>query len=305
MNFLKGLERFGEKRARQLTRLLAPLITLQHRSHLRRNLEQFFGQGEWSAERRKAFTRAHYDYLARLFAEQAYLGLLPREQARARMSASGLNHVEDALRLGRGVLVVSGHLGNYRFIPPTIGYEGHPVTAVVRAAPFRGNENFFAKRAGRFNVRAVFTYQNAVETCRDALRKNEIVYIAFDAVSFDSTSVRLPFGRSQIDLSRGPALLACRHRLPVIYASALQQPDGITAINLVPAESRMLADMESASPEELTARWLQRLEADVSGQPDQWWEWSFQTLGVPATARARAIAFKKPQVSALDVETTR
>lgn len=301
--FLSGLERLGEKRALQFARLVAPLFTLSHRSRRHQNLERFFGRAAWDAGRRKQFDRGHYDYLARLFAEQAYFGIAPYEHSRHRVSLSGAEHVAEALRLGRGALVISGHVGNYRFIPAILGYEGYDVTVVFRAVSSRANEKYFSRLAGRFNVRVVFTYQNTIEACRAALQNNGLIYIAFDAVALDNSSVWLPFGHSHIELSRGPALLASRYRLPVLYAAAPQQPDGRTAVNIVPAESRLQAGSGFQSPDDLTAQWLRRLQADIVRYPEQWWEWAFQTLGGAGCARPAATL--PIPVPALHVETTR
>lgn len=276
--FLKSLQLLGERRALRFARLVAPLFTLSKNGQRLQNLEQFYGPTRWKKERRREFEKGYYNYLARLFAEQACLLPGPRERFQERVSLSGLEHLEEALRAGRGAMIVSGHVGNYRFIPAALGRGGYNVTALVRSAPLAGNERYFAELAAHYNARIVFTYQNVVEAFRTALQNNGIVYVAFETVALDNSPTWFPFGHSSLELSRGPAVLACRHRVPVLYGVAPQQADGRTAISLKPAESSTGQNGSALSPDQLVAGWLRDLHEDIVRYPEQWWEWPFQSI---------------------------
>jgi KDO2-lipid IV(A) lauroyltransferase len=207
---------------------------------------------------------------------------------------SGVHHVEEALKLGRGALVLSGHIGNYRFIPAVLARQGYDVVALVRSVPLSGNERYLNRLATRYNFRLVFTYQNAIETFRTVLRNNGIIYIAFDTVALENSSTWLPFGQTSLALSKGPALLACRYRVPVLYGVAPQESCGRTAIAVKPVEPLAIEKNGHTTPEELAAVWLRHLHADIMRYPEQWWEWPFQTIEGPDFAHRDAALAPQP-----------
>ncbi len=284
--FVRGLQLMGERRALRFARMVAPLFTLSKNGQRRQNLQRFFGPKAWDKKRQRNFEKGYYDYLARFFAEQACLAPGPSESFRERVTLAGENHVEEALRAGRGAVVISGHVGNYRFIPAALGQKGYKVTALVRSVPLAGNERYFIELAGRHNIRIVFTYQNVVEAFRTVLRNNEVIYVAFDTVALDNSPMWFPFGHASLELSRGPALLACRYGAPVLYGVAPQEPGGRTSITLKPVEPLATERDTPSSPDQILAAWLRHLYADILRYPEQWWEWPFQTVKAEEQDRA-------------------
>jgi len=271
MWFLKTLQQMGERRALRFARFVAPLFTLPYDGQRYRNWDCFCSNGSWTKADRKKLQVAYYDYLARMYAEQAYFSSAPPEQLLERVAVSGLTHMDEALRLGRGVMVVGGHVGSYRFIPAVLGLRGYDVTTFVRSARLPGNEAYFRHLTDRYNCRVVFTYENVLKALREVSERNGVIYVVFDSFPLDRSPAWLPFGPGRMRLSRGPAVLACRHRLPVVYAVAPQEESGRSSVFFRPVES-------AADPNQLVGVWLQHLYADIKRFPAQWWEWPFQTI---------------------------
>lgn len=109
----------------RLGRLLGPLTSAQARA--RRNLE--LALPERQAEH-AAILRGMWDNLGRVAAEYAHLA---RVADAAHVAVEGLDHLEAARARGRGVILFSGHLGNWEILGPVARRLGITLTLIYRA----------------------------------------------------------------------------------------------------------------------------------------------------------------------------
>ncbi|MCA9000809.1 MAG: hypothetical protein KDB61_02715 [Planctomycetes bacterium] len=114
------------------TRILAIPAVLANRGRLgrmvRSNLELALGD-EFTEQDRRACSRAVFHHTARLIAEATFLS-----QANARRRRTwferhvtidpSIEHLERALGMGRGVILATGHLGNWELIAPSMVDRG-------------------------------------------------------------------------------------------------------------------------------------------------------------------------------------
>jgi KDO2-lipid IV(A) lauroyltransferase len=275
------MRRLKPSLALSLTRRLAPLQLLRKKRLCRANLKSFFGS-DWPRAAEAGWRAAHLDYLARLSADGPRHAFITPEQMKQEASFSGEEHLTEALRRGRGVLLLSGHFGNWYVAPFLLAAHGYPVTIVFRSPPVRlGPGSLIMRLAARFNVRFAFIGQNAVPAVGATLRNNSILYVVGDAVVADSSPAWYPFGHTTMRMNRGPMILARRYGAAVLHARCELISDERSRVIVRP----FLDDVpnpRSLSPDELCRRWLDVLYREVQERPDQWWLWSRQRLRGPA-----------------------
>jgi lauroyl/myristoyl acyltransferase len=253
-----------------ITQRLEPLT--RRRRHA--NLRMFFGSSGSAGEDLKRVDEAHLRYLARMRADIAQYFWKTPAQLRADVLLEGEDHLRQALALGRGALLVSGHTATWWLVPAVLGVMGYPVTVIFTPIRFKSIERKLLRLAQKYNVRVAFVGRDALKAVRRAAQRNEIIYISFDVAVRAKETETLPFGNGWLQLNPGPAVLAARNSMPALQAACVHHDDVGTRVSLYPADARE-TDPQQFSPPELCRLWLQRLEDEVRAHPEQWWPWGY------------------------------
>lgn len=229
-----------------------------------------------------------YDSLGRTSIEAAILPGTPREEILARFErAEGWEHVESALALGRGVIIVTGHLGNWELGGSYMGARGIPFDAVARGM---SNPLFEAwvNRTRREIGMEVIHDRDAVRRTPRALRANHAVAFVSDHDALGLASTFVPFFGRPAKTPRGPAVFALRFDVPVLFMVCIRQPGGRYIISAEPLGIRRSDDLE-ADVDAIVVEYTRMLEDKVRQYPEQYfWQhrrWRRQPPDTPAHLR--------------------
>jgi KDO2-lipid IV(A) lauroyltransferase len=189
-------------------------------------------------------------------------------------STTGEEHLIAARERGKGVILVTAHLGNWELGGILLALRGHPLNVVTLEEPTGELNEWRESYRRRFGIRTVtigsdqFSFLGTMQ----ALRAGECVALLVDR---PHTGTGLPvrfFGR-ETEFSSAPALLAKHTGAAVIPAFVLQQPDG-RYISAVHPEIRLASD--DASRETLvenTQRVASAFEEVIREHLDQWYNY--------------------------------
>jgi KDO2-lipid IV(A) lauroyltransferase len=277
---LAGLGRLERDRALRLARMLVPLFALVNNRRRKAKLHQFFDPLGKTLEECDQINEANLDYLANWAVEMGRRLVRPTSELAQLVSVEGEQCIRSALEKGRGVLVVSAHMGAWWHIPIWLGLRGYPVTAVFKTMTLGHARDYWLRVTNRYGVNLCFLEGGAGLAVRRALERNEVVYLSFDVGMRRKQSVLLPFGHAGMEIDCGPAVLALRQRSPVVQATCalLQNGSQLCFQNVFDGED------ERASAESLCARWLEVFYTELCERPGQWWLWSFTKILRPHTA---------------------
>lgn len=244
------------------------------------NLRLFYADAGWNEGQLAALDTKHLCYLARLRAELACMFEGTPDELKAIVQVEGFEHLHTALARKRGVMVVSGHTATYWFLPAILAAYGHPVTAFFTPIKYRQIEKLLLRFAAQFNLRIAFVGKDASLAIRNAIRRNEVVYLSFDVSMQLRRKEIIPFGGAFLEIDPGPALLAVRSDMPVLQAACLQTEMRKSRITFYAPEEQELCPQTSDGAE-ICRRWTQRLEQEVKQNPAQWWPWGYMPLRPP------------------------
>jgi KDO2-lipid IV(A) lauroyltransferase len=180
-------------------------------------------------------------------------------------STEGIEHLESAERLGRGLVVVTAHLGNWelggRMLAGTVTRPTHVVVApeqdpaVERFLRGNGGPVRFVTRTAPLDVLPLVS----------ALRRNEVVALQGDrALGGRGDRLHTFFG-VPAPFPLGPFLLARAARAPVLPAFCLLRRD--RRYTIVIGEPWTVT---AGGELDALARWVSVLEAMVRQHPTQW-----------------------------------
>jgi KDO2-lipid IV(A) lauroyltransferase len=186
------------------------------------------------------------------------------------VEAQGTEFLDQALAQGRGVILVSAHLGAGELASAYLARRGYPVVLVSEEVGAGHTETlgFYRRRAGV----EVIMMTEPVRMLK-TLKRNKILLVAGDR-DLTGTGVVLPFFNGRRSIPRGPALFAVKTGAPVLVGCFVLNPISGAApyLGLLdhPVEYRPTGD-PNGNIDNLTTTITERLQRFIKLYPDQWY----------------------------------
>lgn len=210
--------------------------------------------------------RAAYEHLGR--ETLAMLSAAERgvDEVRARTDVEGLDDLEHALGLGRGVVIATGHFGNWEIGGAAVAARGVALDVVAQRQANPLFDRRIVESRQRLGMRVIERGRAPREALR-ALRNGRAVAFVADQ-NAGRHGVFVPFFGRSASTHRGPALLALRADAPMFIGTAERVGDRYM-IRLVPIEVDRSGPL-TAAEERLTAAFTAALEAQIRRAPEQY-----------------------------------
>ena len=247
-------------------------------------------------------TRAAYEHLGRETAVILRLSRLDRQAVVDRTVPVGWDELEGALGEGKGVLLVTGHFGNWELAAATVASRGVPIAAIVRRQGNRLVDERLDLLRRRLGVETI-SQGEAPSRVPRILRRNGVVGIVGDQDA-RRAGVFVPFFGRPASTHRGPALFALRLEAAVFACVSRRLPGpGVryeTSGHRIPV--LRTGDLE-ADVRTLTAALAAALEAEIRKAPEQYFwfhrRWKSSHRAEPAPSE-RGTADAPPADGATD-----
>ncbi len=208
--------------------------------------------------------RKMYQYFGKYMVDFFRYSTASREEIERRVTVVGLERFERALARGRGVLVVSAHLGNWELGGLMLALLGHPITTAYRPTGHRRLDRLFEAQRNARGLHAV-PLGDAARELTDTLRRGGVAALLGDR-DFSPHVHPVPFFGQTASLPRGPAVLAARTRACVLPCFLIR---GVDDHYLMEFESP-IDPTEGGGVETLQRRIVEALERTIGLHPYQW-----------------------------------
>lgn len=237
------------------------------RGVVRANLRLAFPERSEAWRRRVA--RASWAHLGRETVATFRLADATPEALLARCDFTGLEAFEAAVAEGRGVVLVSGHLGNWEVGGASLAARGLPVDAVAKGMANRRFEEDVTATRHRLGLRIVEMGQ-APRAVPRSLAAGRIAALVADQ-DMHRNGVFVPFFGVPAATARGPAVFALRSGAPVFLGIPLRSRDDPRRFDM--RLERIKFEPGGTVEEDvrrLTALHTRALEAAVRSAPEQY-----------------------------------
>ncbi|HEX6745879.1 MAG TPA: lysophospholipid acyltransferase family protein [Longimicrobium sp.] len=244
-----------------------------------------------------ATARAAYEHLGRESAAILRLSRLDRQAIVDRTVPVGWDELQEALAEGKGVILVTGHYGNWEIAAATVAARGTPISAIVRR---QGNLLVDARLDDlrrNLGVETV-TQREAPSRVPRLLRKNRVIGIVGDQDA-RRAGVFVPFFGRPASTHRGPALFALKLGAPVFACVARRLPGREVRYEVSGQRVPVVrtGDLE-ADVQALTAELAARLEGEVRKAPEQYFWFHRRWKSSPTSEQSAAETGNSESVSA-------
>jgi lauroyl/myristoyl acyltransferase len=192
---------------------------------------------------------------------------------RAVPSQRGLNYLDEALGKGKGLVIVTGHIGNWDMAGAVLGHKGLPLHAVADRFEPQKMDDLINGTREKHGLNILSLEPGSLKQIFTALKKNEIVLLLFDrpqpgegvAVQFFGETAYLPPGPAAIAIRTGAALsigYCLRQRGDKRFVGVFEKP--IEYKHLLTGDKE--ADIQC-----VTQEIVNRFERVIREHPDQWY----------------------------------
>src|SRR5687767_1888718 len=274
-----ALRLLPDRAALALGKLFYARVACLARAKRMRNFRHVFVPLGWSDGALQKLNCDYLDFQARLAVELARMRTLDSVAWKNRVILVGESEIRSALMRGRGALVIGCHLGNWFYISTTLAVMGFPVSNVAARIPFPPLERDFQRLRRRVGLSCTILGEGGARAAADSFARGGVFCTFIDISVRREQRHAMPFGATHRSVDLGPARLALRHDVPVLFSYCHRSSDGRWVVTVVPLGRPSTLSAHEQTPEALTARWLETFHDTVLKHPEQWWLWSFTTLG--------------------------
>ncbi|MDX1646636.1 MAG: lysophospholipid acyltransferase family protein [Longimicrobiales bacterium] len=144
------------------------------------------------------------------------------DEIRARTRTEGVDQVHRAVAEGEGVVVLTGHLGNWEVAGAALAARGIPLDVVGKGMANRRFERDLFELRERLGMHVIEMSEAPREVLR-SLRDGRATAVVADQ-NMHRNGIFLPFFERLAATARGPALFALRAGAPVVFGYCLREP---------------------------------------------------------------------------------
>lgn len=239
-----------------------------------KNIETVFGD-RLNQQQKLNLAKAFYSHIAKSLKENCLMRFLSPQKIKSKAVVVGAEHVLKAAEKNKGVLILTGHFGNWEFAP---------IAGIMNFEQYKGRFYFIRKLIGTKAIEKllfkryyqaglnVIPKKNALQQACEALEQQAAVVFVMDqhACIGSKDGIKVDFFNKPAGTYRSLATLARNMEAPVIPAQSYRRHDGQHVLEFYPElEWQAINDRKRALMTN-TKRYNEQLEKMILKYPEQW-----------------------------------
>jgi len=266
--FIAGIPQAYIVRVGRLLGILVYFVDARHRRIVRRNLQ--FTHPELSQESIRILSRRVFQNIGITFLEICQMTCFSREDVLRKVRIRGKDNLDNAVKSSKGIIIISGHLGNWEMGPLLVScYLQKPLVVVARKIHPEMLDRWIHRLRVRFG-NIVIDKKRALPKMARTLNRGNILGLLIDQGTKLSRGIEVKFFDQTANSTPAPALLARRYDSPVLPAFCIREADaGLTLVIEPPLVLKRTDDLR-ADLQENTQIMTSAVEKAVREHPEQW-----------------------------------
>ncbi|HZV80662.1 MAG TPA: lysophospholipid acyltransferase family protein [Geobacteraceae bacterium] len=191
------------------------------------------------------------------------------------VAISGVENYLQAQTLGKGVILISGHCGNWELMGMTVCRHLAPLSVVARRQPNELFNNFIEKLRNRYGGNVIYN-KGAAKKIFFALRKKEIVGIIIDQVVDPSEGEIVKFLGRRAWMTTAPSAVAEKTGSPIV-PFFIHRENGGHRVTISPP----IYPENYTSASDITRKLNAEIEEYICNHPDEWLWMYNRWKGIP------------------------
>lgn len=248
------------------------------------NIRECLGVGE---ERARQIAEDSLHRFGRMVVEVLRFPKLNSDNISKKVTVEGLEHLQAAYAQGRGVIMCTGHYGNWELLGATVALLGYPMLSITR----KQNNSYMDRLINEFRqmVGQQVTYnkgEHEVLAISHMLKAKKLLGVLYDQdTNDDGVEIDL-FGKRSI-VPLGPAALSRIYGSPILPIFLHNNEDGTCRAKIYPPLYTQRSKSKRQDYYEVTKSLVTILEHEIIAHPEMWfwvhdrWKDGRQRFGKP------------------------
>ena len=247
-------------------------LSARERHAVMENLKIVLGSPNESKEL-KMMARDVFRNFAKYLVDFLRFSKIDSEYIKRFVKLEGLSNVDEALKRGKGVIILSAHIGNWELGGYALGKVGYPISAVVLTHQNEKINEFFVNQRALGNFRSI-EIGASLRGCYNALKNNELLALLGDR-NFSNKGISMEFFGKSALMPKGPAALSIRTGAAIVCGFMIKQKDDTFKIVFERPIYPGIVDDEEAGVVKIMKQYLSSVERSVKEHPDQWYVFKY------------------------------
>ena len=171
----------------------------------------------------REIAKACFSFMAKSGVEMFFFMNRP-QLVKEQVALENKHILDEALSLANGVLLVTGHFGNFPLMMLRLAIEGYPMWGIMRQMRDQRVEKMFSQLRNNLGINTIYSQprKSCVDTTIRALKNNEIVCIRLDQ-NFGTAGVFVDFFGQKAATATGPVVFALRTKAKLLPCFIIRQ----------------------------------------------------------------------------------
>lgn len=237
------------------------------------NLNRVYG-AQVSQQQIELLAQAHYGHLLKLLKELFQFRFLSAQQKKDIVKVEGVPKMIEAFEAGKGVLILTGHFGNFE-VSTVAGIEHFPqvkgrIHFLRRPIKPKWLSDWLTRRFKQAGF-GVVGRRGSLEEIVVTLERGDAVVFPFDQHAGRPGGIEVEFFGYAAGTFKSMALIALATGAPVLPAASWREPDGTHVLRFLSPIELIADDDVGAEIKRNTRAFNQALELAIVRHPEQWW----------------------------------
>jgi KDO2-lipid IV(A) lauroyltransferase len=247
---------------------LAYLVIRDARRRTLSNLRVAFAEKLDNKELRRLGSRVFVN-VGKNVADAVRLGKMKWQDIDAITEIEGLEHFDEAYKMGKGVIALTGHIGNFELLAAWFSLRGYKVTVIGRELYDPRLDRLLVQNREKVGVENIPTTAGVKPIMR-ALKAGRVLGVLADQDSSRVRGVFVDFFGRPARTPVGPILLPYKTGSSIIPIAVVRVGKNRYKIIIKPELKLAVSDDREKDIVDVTQRCTQVLESIIRQHPDQW-----------------------------------
>jgi KDO2-lipid IV(A) lauroyltransferase len=217
----------------------------------------------------RTLSRKNFRNHAKAYADLMLLPTARIGEMRQLLHVKGLEYLDQARAMGKGVLVVSCHMGSYEVVAAIWSATITPVSFFAEELEPRSLFEWYRDTRARLGISVLPLDLAGLRRVTQALRDNEMVITAIDR-DITGTGKLMPFFGKPAPIPLGTAAMALRMGTPILPVCVYRLPDDTYMAEAAPLVIAKPTGDHRADEVRVTQEVLRPIEEFIRRHPEQW-----------------------------------
>lgn len=242
-------------------------VSRTDREAVRKNLERVTGSKDRKELNRMA--REVFRNFAKYLVDFFRFSKIDSEYIKNFVKVEGIGYLDEALAKGKGVVLLSAHIGNWELGALVVSSLRQPVTAVALTHGDKRINDFFTKQRATGNVKPI-KIGMSLRSCYETLKNNGLLALLGDR-DFSGNGRYMDFFGCPALIPKGPAVFGARLDVEIVPTFMVREKDDTFRLIFEPSLKKSSASAEDDKVDDIMKEYLSVIERYIKMYPTQWY----------------------------------